>query len=64
MARVFTVPLRYVVVTSFPSSPSQGDCVVLSSDGHLYCYSGSAWVDCGQGGVTQAQVLARAFGGG
>jgi len=63
MAREFLVPIRFVVVSSFPSSPSKGDTVVLSGDGHEYTFDGSAWVDNGTAGATQAQVLARAFGG-
>jgi hypothetical protein len=40
-------PLRPVVVSSLPGSPAKGDTVVLSSDGHLYTYTGAAWVDNG-----------------
>jgi hypothetical protein len=38
------------VLASFPASPSKGDTVVLESDGHLYTFDGTGWVDNGAGG--------------
>lgn len=38
---------------SLPGSPAQGDAVVLTTDGLLYVYDGSAWV---AGGVTSQQL--------
>lgn len=42
--------LRPAVVAALPGSPVKGDTVVLSGDGHLYTYSGAAWVDNGASG--------------
>jgi len=41
-ANVYLVP-----VGSFPGSPVQGQVCVLSTDGHLYTYDGSGWIDNG-----------------
>jgi hypothetical protein len=52
VSKQFLTPIRPPVVASFPSSPSKGDTVVLNSDGHLYTYSGAAWVDNGAAGAS------------
>jgi hypothetical protein len=46
----FRSALRPSVVALFPGTPSQGDTVVLSTDGHLYTFDGSGWVDNGAAG--------------
>jgi hypothetical protein len=46
----FLTPVRPPVLPSFPASPSKGDTVVLSTDGHLYTFDGTGWVDNGAGG--------------
>lgn len=53
--------LNFVPVASFPVSPVQGQVCVLSSDGHLYCYDGSQWVDCGQSGGSSAVEYVSGF---
>lgn len=50
MSKQFLTPIRPPVVASFPGSPSTGDTVVLDSDGHLYTFSGAAWIDNGAAG--------------
>lgn len=71
MARAFLTVLRPVVVASLPSvgASTKGDTCVLTSDGHLYTFDGSVWVDNGAGGggggLSDYQVRRRAliFGG-
>lgn len=46
----FLTPVRPPVLASLPGSPSKGDTVVLNTDGHLYTFDGSSWVDNGAGG--------------
>jgi len=43
--------LRFAVVSSLPGTAAQGDAVVLTSNGHLYVYDGSGWVDHGATGA-------------
>jgi hypothetical protein len=50
MAREFHTPIRPPALATAPTSPAQGWCYVSSTNGHLYCYDGSAWVDCGASG--------------
>lgn len=64
MAQENLSAIRPVVVVSFPLSPEKGDTVVLTTDGHLYTYDGSGWVDNGAGGgsgLTEYQVRQRTF---
>lgn len=42
-------------VATLPASPTQGDTVVLTTDGLLYVYDGSAWVAAG---VSSREVIA------
>lgn len=58
----FETTIGFPVVAALPGSPTKGETVVLSSDGHLYTYDGSAWVDNGAGGgsgLTEYQVRQR-----
>ena len=62
--------IRPVVVASLPlaGGSTKGDTCVLTTDGHLYTFDGSAWVDNGAGGgsgLSDYQVRRRAliFGG-
>lgn len=62
MAHELLTALRPVIVAALPGSPSKGDTVVLNSNGHLYTYDGSGWVDNGAaggggGGVTGRTVV-------
>lgn len=50
MAKIDAPRLSIVPVAALPGSPAKGDTVVLASDGHLYTYDGSAWVDNGAAG--------------
>lgn len=50
MAKEFLSVIRPAVVAALPGSPTKGDTCVLSGDGHLYTYSGSAWIDNGATG--------------
>jgi hypothetical protein len=43
-----TDTLLVPVLTGFPAGTTQGETFVWSSDGHLYTFNGSAWVDNGQ----------------
>ncbi len=46
----FLSPLGVVVVATLPPSPVKGSTVVLDTDGHLYTFDGSAWIDNGAAG--------------
>lgn len=64
MAIEFQQVLRPPVLASAPGSPAKGDTYVLSTNGHLYTYDGSGWVDNGAGGgsgLTEYQVRQRAL---
>lgn len=50
MARINAPRLSIDPVAALPGSAAKGDTVVLSTDGHLYTYDGSAWVDNGAAG--------------
>ncbi len=60
-------PIRPVVVPTLPVSAVKGDTVVLTTDGHLYTYDGSTWVDNGSGGsggsgISQVQSFIYGLG--
>jgi hypothetical protein len=64
MATELLTVIRPVVVASLPlvGSSTKGDTCVLTTDGHLYTFDGSAWVDNGAGagsGLTEYQVRQR-----
>lgn len=50
MSRKVLNTFNFFPVSALPGSPAKGDTVVLSSDGHLYTYDGSVWVDNGAAG--------------
>lgn len=50
MATELLAALRFVVVSALPGGAAQGDSVVLASNGHLYTYDGTTWVDNGATG--------------
>lgn len=61
MAKEFLSVVRFAVVASLPGTAAQGDACVLSSNGHLYVYDGSGWVDHGAtgggGGTTRGTAV-------
>lgn len=66
----FSTTIRPVIVDTFPVG-SVGDCVVLSTDGHLYTYDGTSWVDNGldpvnnvDGGTPEPEAPALTLDGG
>jgi hypothetical protein len=64
MAKELLSVLRFAVVAALPGGATKGDACVLTADGHLYVFDGSAWVDhgatgggsSGPAGVSQAVV--------
>lgn len=42
--------LGFAVVTALPSGLPKGASLVLSSDGHLYTFDGTVWIDNGAAG--------------
>lgn len=42
--------LRFANVSALPGGATKGDSCVLTSDGHLYTYNGTSWVDNGAAG--------------
>jgi hypothetical protein len=51
--------VRLPRVASLPGSPAQGDAVVLTTDGLLYVYDGSAWVAAGLSSELPGGVLSN-----
>lgn len=51
MAIEYLSVLRFAVVGSLPGTATQGDACVWSTNGHLYVYDGSSWIDTESGGV-------------
>lgn len=60
MARDFLTPIRMPRAATFPGSPAQGDAVVLTTDGLLYVYDGTAWVPAGVSSRKVGGVLSNA----
>ncbi len=64
MAKELLSVLRFAVVAALPGGATKGDACVLTTDGHLYVFDGTAWVDHGAtggggggpAGVSQATV--------
>jgi len=53
--------VRLPRVASLPGSPAQGDAVVLTTDGLLYVYDGSAWVAAGLSSELPGGVLSTSL---